>query len=95
GEVPMRVATMSRDVAILAITIAKVGNVNAVSDAAAAVIMAHAAVQAAALNVKINAVGLQDQMLAAEWKSEVAQLEVETSRLVEEVTAVAAERGGF
>ncbi|MCP5099458.1 MAG: glutamate formimidoyltransferase, partial [Chloroflexi bacterium] len=69
GEVPMRVATMSRDVAILANTIAKVGNINAVSDAAAAVIMAHAAVQAAALNVKINAVGLQDQTLAAEWKS--------------------------
>jgi glutamate formiminotransferase / formiminotetrahydrofolate cyclodeaminase len=95
AEVPLRVASMSRDVAILAETIAKVGNVNAVSDAAAAVIMARAAVQAAALNVKINVVGLQDRSLAAEWKSEIERLELETSRLVESVTAVAAERGGF
>jgi glutamate formiminotransferase/formiminotetrahydrofolate cyclodeaminase len=95
GAVPLRVAQMSRGVALLAQNIAEIGNRNAVTDAAAAAIMARAAVQAAGLNVKVNAVGLQDQALAADWKQEVDALEHETAVIVEAVTAVAAKRGGF
>ncbi len=95
GAVPLRVAQMSRGVALLAQNIAEIGNSNAVTDAAAAAIMARAAVQTAALNVKVNAAGLKNRTLAADWKKEVEALEQETAQVVEAVTAVAAQRGGF
>ena len=95
GEVPLRVARLSRDAAILAAGMAAAGNVNAVSDGAAGAIMAHAAVQAAALNVKINGVGLRDRALAAAWTTEVDALTAETAALAASAQQVAAQRGGF
>lgn len=95
AEVPLRVARLSRDVARLAGTIAGSGNANAVTDAAAGVIMARAAVQVAALNVKINVAGLKDEELAQSWREEVEALEAETARRAEEIAEVAADRGGF
>jgi formiminotetrahydrofolate cyclodeaminase len=73
----------------------QIGNVNAVSDAAVGTIMAHAAVQAAALNVKINSVGLQDRSLAQMWIEEVNALEAETAGIAQTTKQIAAERGGF
>jgi glutamate formiminotransferase/formiminotetrahydrofolate cyclodeaminase len=95
GNVPLRVARLSRDAALLAQQMAQIGNPNAVTDAAAGTIMAHAAVQAAALNVKINAVSLQDQNLARQWAEEVTTLEAETAVIVQTTKQTAAERGGF
>lgn len=95
SEVPLKVAQLSHEVANLAQEIAKIGNINAVSDAAAAAIMARAAVQAATLNVKINATGLNDQDLVAEWTAELDTINTETAVIVENVLAIAAERGGF
>ncbi len=95
GEVPLRVALLSHDVAVLAQKIVEIGNVNAVTDAAAAAYMALAAVQAANLNVRINGAGLTDQDLAKAWQGEVAALIEETSKITENVAAIASERGGF
>ncbi|MCP4424916.1 MAG: glutamate formimidoyltransferase [Chloroflexi bacterium] len=95
GEVPLRVARLSRDAAKLARQIAEIGNANAVTDGAAGAIMAHAAAGVAALNVKINAVSLQDQELGRIWKMEVDELEAETAVLAETAKKIAAERGGF
>lgn len=95
GEVPLRVAHLSRDAAGLAAQMARIGNVNAVSDAAAGVLLAAAAVQVAALNVNINGVGLQDRALAERWRDEAAALEREVTNLAVEVRGVVAERGGF
>ncbi|MDX1662226.1 MAG: glutamate formimidoyltransferase [Candidatus Promineifilaceae bacterium] len=95
GEAPLQVARLSRDVARLAETIARVGNANAVTDAAGGAIMAHAAVQTAALNVKINAASLQDQERAEQWRQEVEALEAETAERVSSIMEIAAERGGF
>ncbi len=95
GEVPLKVARLSREAAQLGLKMATIGNANAVTDAAAAVMMAQAAVLAAGLNVKINGVGLQDRELAAAWTAEVDALAVEMAELVVDVTAVAAKRGGF
>ncbi|PID86818.1 MAG: glutamate formimidoyltransferase [Chloroflexi bacterium] len=95
GEVPLRVARLSRDVAILAQEIGAIGNVNAVTDAAAAAYMALAAVQAASLNVRVNGAGLADQELAKAWQGEVATLIEETTKIAERVAATASERGGF
>lgn len=95
GEVPLRVARLSQDVLRLAQTIAEIGNVNAATDAAAGALMARTAVQIAALNVRTNAVSLQDRELAAQWLAELDVLEAETGSIVEAVLATAAERGGF
>ncbi len=95
GEVPLRVARLSRDAAKLAGKMAEIGNANAVTDGAAGAIMAHAAVQAAGLNVKINAVSLQNQDLALAWTQEVDALEAETAVLVQIAKEIAAKRGGF
>ncbi len=95
GEVPLRVARLSREVAQLAQDIAAIGNVNAATDAAVAALMANAAVQAAALNARVNAAGLRDQTLAAQWRAEVETLQAETAAITEQTLATAAERGGY
>jgi glutamate formiminotransferase / formiminotetrahydrofolate cyclodeaminase len=95
GEVPLQVARLSREVARLALRVAQSGNVTAVTDAAAGAILAGSAAQIAGLNVKINALGLQDQHLAQGWRRELAEIESETGELVAAATAVAAERGGY
>ena len=76
-------------------SITPIGNKNAVTDGASAAVMARAAVQCAGMNVKINATGLQDQALAAEWQAEVSALEAEVAAIATAVMATAAERGGF
>lgn len=95
GEVPLKVARLSLEAARQAAAIAAIGNLNAVTDAAAGVIMAKAAVQIAAMNVKINALGLKDKALAQSWSEELAQLESEASAVAEKTAATAASRGGF
>ncbi len=95
GEVPLKVAQLSLEVANLAQEITQIGNKNAITDAATAAIMARAAAQAATLNVKVNATGLNDQDLVAEWTAELDSINAETAVIVENVLAVAAERGGF
>ena len=95
GEVPLSVAQLSIEVAQLAQAIVTVGNINAVTDAGAAAVMARAAVQVAALNVRINAQGLKNQYVAGLWLDSVKKIESDVNDLVEETLAKVAERGGF
>lgn len=95
GEVPLRVARLSRDAARLAKTMATIGNVNAATDAAVGAIMARAAVYGAELNVKVNGVGLKNRELAAAWAREVDALVEETEQLAAEAREIAEEHGGL
>lgn len=95
GEVPLRVARLSRDAGKLAKTIATVGNVNAATDAAVGAIMARAAVHGAGLNVKVNGVSLKNRDLAARWTAEVEALIAEAEELAQSTTDIAKERGGL
>lgn len=95
GEVPLTVARLSREAADIAQSVTSMGNVNAVTDAAAAAVLARSAVQIAAMNVKINAVGLRDQALAQAWRKELNSLEADAERLATRAITVAADRGGF
>ena len=61
AEVPLKVAGAAAEVARLSLPAAEKGNVNAVSDAGVAVLLADAAAQSAALNVKINLAWITDQ----------------------------------
>ena len=95
AEVPLRVAELSLKTAELAQKMASEGNINAVSDAAAGALMAEAAVQAAALNVRINAASMQDQALAEEMRAKVKEFERAVSMVAATTKATAAERGGL
>lgn len=95
GEVPLRVARLSRDAARLAQMIAAIGNANAATDASVGAIMARAAVQAAGLNVKINGVALKDRARADAWRAEVDALVAEVEQIAGDALEVAARRGGL
>jgi len=95
GEGPLRVARLSYRAAQLAAEVAKVGNINAVTDATAGVLLAQAAVETAVLNVKINATNINNKQLVTSWQEELATLQQDTAALVQEIKVVAQERGGF
>jgi glutamate formiminotransferase/formiminotetrahydrofolate cyclodeaminase len=95
GQVPLQVMRLSRGVLRQLKTIVRIGNGNAVTDAAAGGIMARAAAHAAGLNIRVNATGLKDRDRARRWGTEVDQLLEEIDALADEVSAIAAERGGF
>jgi len=61
ANVPLAIGEQSLRVAQLSLTAAQIGNVNAVSDAGVAVLLADAAAESAALNVKINVGYISDQ----------------------------------
>jgi len=65
------------------------------TDGAAGGIMARAAAQIAALNVRVNATALKDQELAAKWQEELAAIEQSIDSMTNEIQEIAAERGGF
>jgi formiminotetrahydrofolate cyclodeaminase len=88
AEVPLRVAEAAAEVARLSLPAAEKGNVNAVSDAGVAVLLADAAAQSAALNVKINLAWITDEdFKRAAWTRVEAALS-ETARLREAVLAI-------
>jgi glutamate formiminotransferase / formiminotetrahydrofolate cyclodeaminase len=95
GEVPLQVARLSADAAELAQQIVAIGNTNAATDAAAGGLMACTAVQIAAMNVKVNAVGLQDKALVENWYRELEELEARAGAVADSIVALAAKRAGF
>ena len=94
-EVPLKVAHLSRDVVLLANSIAEIGNKNAATDAATAAILARAAVQTAVLNVRANAKAMDNHGHSERWKAEVVAINKQVNELVESVIAIAARRGGY
>ena len=65
------------------------------SDAAVGALMARTAVQAAALNVRINAAQLRDRALAQSLNDELSELEAETTAVADAAVAIAIRRGGL
>lgn len=88
AEVPLKVAQAAVEVAHLTLPAAEKGNPNGVSDAGVAVLLADAAAQSAALNVKINLSWIDDQEFnRAAWEQIEAVLS-ETTRLRDVVLAL-------
>lgn len=81
AEVPLKVAEAAAEVARLSLPAAEKGNVNAVSDAGVAVLLADAAAQSAALNVKINLAWIRDEDFKREAWARVEAALAETARL--------------
>ncbi|MBN1956060.1 MAG: glutamate formimidoyltransferase [Anaerolineae bacterium] len=91
AEVPLATARDAVAVAELALTAARLGNPNAITDAGTAAHLARAAFEGAALNVRINAGQVADPVQAERWRAELGALQERmsaaldaTSRAVEE-----------
>ncbi len=94
AKVPLAIAEQALTVAELSLTAGEIGNVNAVSDAGVAVLLADAAAQSAALNVKINVGWIQDEAFNdASW-SRMQEILVKTAALRVSVMGLTYEKLG-
>jgi glutamate formiminotransferase / formiminotetrahydrofolate cyclodeaminase len=91
ADVPLNVARLAVEAMQLAEKVASQGNINAASDSGVAALMGLAAVEGAALNVRINVATLEDHQLAARYRSDIAAL-AERARALRDSTIAAAEK---
>lgn len=86
-EVPLAAARRAAEVLELLVDVAEKGNVNAVTDAGVAALLARTAVIGAGYNVRINLFGYPDPARANEWTNEVAALTRRADGLAERIAA--------
>jgi formiminotetrahydrofolate cyclodeaminase len=87
-DVPLACCRACRAVIDLAETVAEKGNLNVISDAGVAVLSAYAGLRSAALNVYVNAKGLDDRAFAEERLKALETLLGEAGALNEKVYEV-------
>lgn len=93
--VPLDVATKAVQVMEMAVLVAEVGNINAISDGASGAAMARAALTSASLNVRINVKDFEDRVKASELMKEVWVLEAKAKELEDKLNDIVRERGGL
>ena len=93
AQVPLETARLSLQALELALAVAQAGNVNSMSDAAVAGLMARAAVEGAGLNVRVNVASLADSAQACVLLDELATLRSRATPLADQVMAFAEQRG--
>ncbi len=74
AKVPLKVAYKCLDILSLSKEVAEKGNINVVSDAGVAVLMAEAALESAILNVKINLRMIKDEKTRMELYSSIKEI---------------------
>lgn len=74
AKVPLRVAYKCLDILSLSKEVAEKGNINVVSDAGVAALMAEAALESAILNVKINLRMIKDEKIRTELYSSIKEI---------------------
>ena len=74
AKVPLRVAYKCLDIIILSQETAEKGNINVISDAGVAALMAEAALESAMLNVKINLKMIKDEKVRTELSSSIKEI---------------------
>lgn len=93
-EVPFLITEKCLEVARLSLTAAEIGNVGAVSDAGVAALLAEAAAQSGALNVKININSIEDRGFCASKWERVQEILREAGELREKVVRLTYEKLG-
>ena len=73
-KVPLKVAYKCLDILSLSKEVAEKGNINVISDAGVAVLMAEAALESAIINVKINLKMIKDEEVKTELSSSIKEL---------------------
>ncbi|MDR3574824.1 MAG: glutamate formimidoyltransferase [Anaerolineaceae bacterium] len=94
-EVPLRVAQQVVEVFELLISVAAVGNVNAISDAGSGIALARAALTCAGLNIKTNLAGLKDQTSAQPFLLELGRLEGKAADVEAQFAIILKERSNL
>jgi glutamate formiminotransferase/formiminotetrahydrofolate cyclodeaminase len=87
-EIPLRVMSLCNEAFSLVRAMAEKGNPNSVSDAGVGALALRSAVLGAGLNVKINAAGLDDKTLAAQFLHEASQIETMTIKEEKEILEI-------
>ncbi len=95
AEVPLQVARSAVAIMRLALTAAKLGNINAISDAGTASAFCAAALNGAGLNVKINLLGLEKETDPARMLNELKGLERQASKYQDDLRSTLKDRGGL
>lgn len=90
---PLGVCYKAVEVLRLALEVAQIGNVNAISDGASGAALARAALTGSALNVRINCPNLKNQDRARDFIEQVNQLEQQADALNAALMAALNERG--
>ncbi len=88
AKVPLKVAYKCVDILTLSQEVAEKGNINVVSDAGVAALMADAALESAILNVKINLRMIKDEKIKEEFSSSIKELLLEEEGQKEKVLRI-------
>ncbi len=78
ASIPLETARACLKVLDLTQVVAEKGNQNSISDAAVAALMAHAGVQSAVLNVKINLSSIKDETFVNSTKKEINKIKLKS-----------------
>ena len=92
AKVPLKTAYKCLDIMILSQEVAEKGNVNVISDAGVAVLMAEAALESALLNVKINLRMIKDEKIKEELSSSIKELLLKEEGQKEKVLGIVEEK---
>ncbi|MBA3062600.1 MAG: cyclodeaminase/cyclohydrolase family protein [Atribacteria sp.] len=92
AKVPLTVAYKCLDVLSLSKEVAEKGNINVISDAGVAVLMAQAALESAILNVKINLRMIKDEKARTELSSSIKEILLKEKGQKEKVLEIVEEK---
>jgi len=92
AKVPLKVAYKCLNILSLSEEVAEKGNINVVSDAGVAVLMAEAALESAILNVKINLKMIKDEKVRTELSSSIKEILLKEKGQKEKVLEIVEEK---
>jgi glutamate formiminotransferase/formiminotetrahydrofolate cyclodeaminase len=93
--VPLQVARYAANVLEIANEVAESGNINAITDAGAAGLLARASFGVASLNVEINAREISEVKLAKEWLTEIEKIREEIQKNEARLRKTLSKRAGL
>jgi glutamate formiminotransferase/formiminotetrahydrofolate cyclodeaminase len=95
AEVPLHVARNALTIMRLALKMAQLGNLNAITDAGTGAAFTAAAIRGAGLNVRVNLLGLEKEADPARMLNELEQIEKQAGQVENDLQDVLSERGGL
>jgi formiminotetrahydrofolate cyclodeaminase len=95
AQAPLKVAQRVIEVFELLVSVAAVGNVNAISDAGSGIALARAALTCAELNIKTNLASLKDQSSAQPFLKELDRLEGKAAEFEARFSIILKERSNL
>ena len=88
ASVPMETAEKCMEVMEHSVVVAEIGNKNSITDAGSSALLAHASLNAALLNVRINLSGIRDEKFRTEMEKKVEMLETRADRKLKEALKI-------